>query len=333
MLTRFAKLVIAASFFFLIGSTSSRASAAKSTFIVLAGTDTPYGVSVLAFAPQTIKVHRGDTITWQVLGFHDIRFSAKPADLITITDIDGKKLPEINPAIALPSLPSGGVYKVEMGSGLPGGPDSATYSVVMDVEPGTYSYLCDVHPGMVGTIVVVDDKTDITSPAEVVKAGKAELEANLATADKTFINLIKTSAQQTQGDTVNISNGGWSDNTTILKNFPDVAVIQAGQSVTWTVPKGFEAHTVNMPLPKDAWPEAVGVVFDSNKTPHLTLTDIVNPNVKDGDTLPADGVVKSGLMIPGQSLTMKFAKPGIYTYYCALHPGQVGTIVVSQPQS
>src|SRR6185295_9637437 len=77
------------------GSQIKRASA-KATFTVLAGTDTPYGITVLAFAPQTIKVHRGDTITWQFLSYHNVRFAAKPADLVVIGDIDGKQMPEIN---------------------------------------------------------------------------------------------------------------------------------------------------------------------------------------------------------------------------------------------
>src|SRR4051812_13857618 len=84
--------------------------ATHTTYTVIAGIDTAYGVSAMAFGPQTLKVHRGDTVTWQFLGFHNIHFDQKSADLIVMSTIDGKTLPELNTAIAFPSMKSGDAY-------------------------------------------------------------------------------------------------------------------------------------------------------------------------------------------------------------------------------
>jgi plastocyanin len=84
--------------------------AAAATYNVIVGTDTSYGLESLAFFPQTLKVHKGDTVTWQFRGFHNARFDQKPLDLVVVNDIDGKQLPEFNPAILFPNAKSGDAY-------------------------------------------------------------------------------------------------------------------------------------------------------------------------------------------------------------------------------
>lgn len=328
----------------LVGLASSHGAvhaATRATYTVIAGTDMPYGLSAMAFGPQTVKVHRGDTVTWQFRGFHNVHLAQKPADLVVVSQIDGKQVPEFNPAIAFPSMKPGDVYKADASSGvpLPGpgqSPEAAlgafTVSVVMDVEPGTYSYVCDLHPGMVGSIVVVDDKTEIPSPTEVAKAGQAELDAIIATGEKAYMDLLRKYPPQAQGDTLQISAGGQEGVAAIIRFFPESATIQVGQSVTWTVPKGFEPHTINLPLPKEGRPSEFAFMMDSKKQPHVLPTDVLTANAKSGVEVSLDSNVQSGFLLPGQSFTLKFTKPGTYTYFCALHPNMFGTIIVLPAQ-
>ncbi len=320
----------------LVGLASSRTTVRASTpaaYTVLAGLDTPYGVSAIAFGPQTLKVHRGDTVTWRFLGFHNVRFDQKPAEMIVMSQIDGKTMPEFNPVIAFPSAKSGDVYKTGAGSGIPlpapgQAPGEVTFSVVMDVEPGTYVYVCDVHPGMIGYIVVVDDKTEIPSPAEVEKLGKADLDAAIAAGEHAYLDLLRRFPPVPQGDALQISAGGQEGLAAIIRFFPEDATIQAGQSVTWTVPRGFEIHTVNIPLPKEGRPPELQFIMDSKQVPHVIPTDVLAPNAQSGAEVPADGNVKSGILASGQTFTLKFPKAGVYSYFCAIHPNQFGTIVV-----
>jgi plastocyanin len=196
------------------------------------------------------------------------------------------------------------------------------------VEPGTYVYVCDVHPGMIGYIVVVDDKTEIPSPAEVEKLGKADLDAAIAAGEHAYLDLLRRFPPVPQGDALQISAGGQEGLAAIIRFFPEDATIQAGQSVTWTVPRGFEIHTVNIPLPKEGRPPELQFIMDSKQVPHVIPTDVLAPNAQSGAEVPADGNVKSGILASGQTFTLKFPKAGVYSYFCAIHPNQFGTIVV-----
>src|SRR5205085_12412825 len=93
--------------------------AAKATYTVYAGMDEPYGVAADAFGPQTIKVHRGDTITWQFLSFHNVHFDSKSADLIVTSQIDGKTVTELNPVSLFGNMKNGDVYKAGGSTGVP----------------------------------------------------------------------------------------------------------------------------------------------------------------------------------------------------------------------
>ena len=94
--------------------------ASPATYVVTAGggqINQPF--ELMAFTPQTLKVHRGDTVTWQVEGFHNVRFDVKPLPLILTSTIDGKTVQEANPAFIFPNVKSGDPFKPGANSGLP----------------------------------------------------------------------------------------------------------------------------------------------------------------------------------------------------------------------
>src|SRR5262245_17346449 len=95
----------------LTGNFAIAGAAGKATYNVIAGPELTNGVSVLAFSPQTLKVHRGDTVTWQQRGFHNVRFDQKPMDLVAVNSIDGKPTPELNPVIMFPNVKNGDAAK------------------------------------------------------------------------------------------------------------------------------------------------------------------------------------------------------------------------------
>lgn len=112
-------------------------------FIVSAGGRDAQQSSV-RFYPDALQVRRGDTITWQFHGAHNVHF--RPAGVITTG---------LEQTIADGALYQGG----DVNSGVhvaSTNPDLQTrFSLQMDLAPGVYSYLCDLHPGMRGTIQVV----------------------------------------------------------------------------------------------------------------------------------------------------------------------------------
>ncbi|MBI5667220.1 MAG: hypothetical protein HZC41_04360 [Chloroflexi bacterium] len=298
------------------------------TFFVQAGGLGPGNVEVLAFAPQSLQVHRGDTVTWAINSFHNVHFSEGPNELVLMQDVNGQQMPVINPAVGLPTIENGATYSGgDANSGLPAGPDAPkTFSLVMDLEPGTYSYICDVHPGMAGVINVVADDQAIPTPAEVAVQGATELLGAIGAGTGAMLQLETTEAQATDtGVTVQAGNGG-TGRTTVNQFFPFSATIQAGQSVTWTIPEdSVEPHTVSWPAVRG---QDVAPIAVEGGAPILALGPTLLPMTQSGAEVAAGESFSSGLFNPGQSFSLTFTEPGVYPYVCNIHPGMNGVIVV-----
>ena len=227
----------------------AQAQDAPQNFFVQAGGMGPGNVEVLAFAPQSLQVHRGDTVTWSINSLHNIRFADGPTDFVIVADANGQPTPQVNPAVAFPTIDNGGTFTGgEANSGLPVDPAAPTlFSLVMDVEAGTYSYVCDVHPGMVGLITVVADDQAIPSPTEATMQGATELRGAIDAGIGAIFQLEAAPAAAEGGAAVQAGNGG-TGRTTVNLFFPFSTTIKAGESVTWTIPAdSVEPHTVSWP--------------------------------------------------------------------------------------
>jgi len=314
-----------------LSSSGTAYAAGKAAFTVMAGQHFDEG-DILAFAPQTIRVHRGDSITWKFAPVHDVHLADKPIDpsqLAVIANIDGQQLPTLNPAIAFPNSQSGDAAKPGMSSGVLGAPGGPTeYTSVIDLAPGTYTYWCDIHTGMGGQIVVVDDSVTIPSPSDDVAEGQKQFADVISQSSAGYITASENAQSQPIGDTLQISAGFSVGPGTVNRFFPAVGIIQEGQTVNWTVPAGLESHTVNFSLPADgSLPDSLIPVTDSKGNPYAVFGPTLNPSAKSGDTFTGKDI-GSGLIPPTQSFSLKFPKAGVYKYFCAIHPGHVGTIVV-----
>ncbi|MCC6613754.1 MAG: hypothetical protein IT320_09770 [Anaerolineae bacterium] len=301
--------------------------AAPQTFIVQAGAGGPGNTDLLMFAPNNLQVHRGDTVTWALAGFHNVHFASAPSELVVMEDVNGAQVPSFNPAIAFPTIESGASYSGgDVNSGIPN--EVPLFSLVIDLEPGTYSYLCDIHPGMAGTLTVVDSATAIPSPTEVTLQAGGEIGATVGAAMEAFSELTASMPMSTDGDTLNVQMGT-PGAANVNAFFPNVAVIKAGQSVSWAHPEGtFEVHTV-------AWPSLMGQdivpVERQGLPPALTVGPALAPSTPSGSSVGADGTFNSGGIFAGQTYTLTFTEPGVYPYVCSLHLGMQGVVVV-EPQ-
>lgn len=120
---------------------------------------------VMAFFPQHLTIHAGDTVTW-VGGFHTVTFGPEALrnqleqQLLTPQKVNGKMQMVLNPKVVLPS--GGSTYDGTgfVNSGLlflrapQGSNQPPTYRLTF-TRPGTYSYDCLMHPHMEGTITVL----------------------------------------------------------------------------------------------------------------------------------------------------------------------------------
>ncbi len=54
----------------------------------------------------------------------------------------------------------------------------------------------------------------------------------------------------------------------------------------------------------------------------------VNQDAPQHDVVAKNGEFKSELFDKGQSFSFTFTKAGTYPYYCSIHPGMTGTVIV-----
>ncbi len=315
----------------LFGSRANRALAAEpQTYYVRAGGAATGNIDVLAFGPSELKVHRGDTVTWLIDSVHNIHFEEGMENLIIVDDAG---VPLLNSAVAYPTVKSGDNFVPGANSGVALQPDlTAVFSLVMDVEPGRYSYFCDLHPGMVGVIEVVEDSVAIPSPGEVAVAGRNELGAFLNTAAPIAVQMSSTAPGVSVDGVAAVNAGNGATGRATVEQFaPNAVIIQPGDTVTWTNPEdSVEVHFINS-LPYDfatmleVIPEAP---TDANAQPLLKLGPAFLGTSGDGDTVKSGDTFNSGFLAPGQSFSLIFSDPGVYAYFCHIHPGMNGVVIV-----
>ncbi len=299
------------------------------TYYIRAGGQAAGNIDILAFGPSELKVHQGDTVTWLMDGFHNVHFEDQMANLIIVDD---KGNPIINPDIANPTGKSGDNFVNGANSGMPTLTNaSLTFSQVMDVAPGRYTYFCDIHPGMVGVIEVVADDVSIPSPDEAALAGRQELGAYIDKATPASLNLsIAPMATATDGKVAVAAGNGDTGRATVNLFAPSTVTIKAGESVVWTVPAdSVEVHFINsLPFDPNAFQDFIPVLVSGSTMPTLNVGPGFLGTSQDGDKVGKNGSFNSGFLAPGQSFTLTFTDPGVYPYFCHIHPGMNGVVVV-----
>jgi plastocyanin len=323
------------------GARSARAAMAQ-TYVVQVGAGGEANASLMQFAPGSLKVHRGDTVTWVINGFHNVRVGAtKPADLIIAPEVNGKPLPQANPLVFFPSGPkNGSAYQGgEAGSGVPlpmpgAPPPLPAFSLVIDMNPrSSIAYLCDIHPGMAGSLTIVGDGETIPSPIEVAVQAAAEFAASSSVASQEADKMETESAKliSSAGGKATVQMGHDVGRAAILQFFPYLTVIKAGESVTWKFGESaVEPHTVTMPPLRG---QDIVPMPQEGKPPILAAGPGLASMTQTGTTIKSGDKFSSGLLIPipGQvpTFSLTFTEAGVYPYACNIHRGMNGVVVVT----
>ncbi len=98
-----------------------------------------------------------------------------------------------------------------------------------------------------------------------------------------------------------------------LNFYPATLTIDAGDTVVWTFPSKGEPHTVTLLGPRTSPPPP---------------TDPSAPVPAGGSTYDGSTYTSSGFLLGNKSYSLTFTKPGVYKFYCLLHRGMMGQIVV-----
>ena len=304
---------------------------AAASLSLSAGAESSGGeVQVNAFAPRTLTVTAGESVTWRIdsTEFHTIHFlGGSPPPPFIAASPDGVFL---NPAATAPS--GGTSYD---GSGLAGSgllTKGQTYSLSFPT-PGSYDYVCLVHPEMKGTVVVKAAGETTDSQAVVDARRTAEVNAHLAGRG---IPLLMTNLGELPAEGVSAGiAAGTGDHVVMVPRFlPQRVTVKAGDAVTWVWKDPETPHTVTF-LGGEQPPDVVIPRPQADGPPKLELNPaVLTPS---GDpTSYSGGHLNSGFLDPAQSpagsgaptFSVRFDQPGTYEYVCLLHEGMGGTIVV-----
>jgi plastocyanin len=284
------------------------------TFTVLVGAeDVSQGATVVAFFPDTVRIHVGDTVHWQrnANEIHTVTFLAgTPLPLFTIPAPPGLPSPRMrNPVTAFPTVPANGQYDgtTFANSGI-FGPDPGIFQGVQSFDltftkPGTYNYICAVHGvAMSGKVIVVARDVDIPSPSKVnAEATRLIADALAQVPAAIALGNAEVPAPTPNPDgttTFHVLVGFDMGQLGLVHFFPTQLTVHPGDTVEWALSKEDHGpHTITF-LNGNPSPDDLLVVPQPNGPPLLLVNPAVLFPQNPGQPLTSDGIHSSGLLSP-----------------------------------
>jgi plastocyanin len=230
--------------------------------------------------------------------------------------VNGKQQLVANPAVFFPSSPGplverdAGSAKTLLNCGVigPVGAPSAQSCTITFPNVGSFAYDCLLHSGIPGS-------PDMDGVIKVI--------ARPQPSGRTW------TVQAGTGNAIDANDGF----------FPPHLTIHVGDRVSWKA-GGVHVHTVSFGIDPRKSPLLVPV-GKGPQGPILAFNPLAAFPIVPKDGVYSGGVASSGLEgltgnylnLPGQRFlrapfTLTFAKAGVYTYACLVHPGMLGTITV-----
>jgi plastocyanin len=296
------------------------------------------GKQALAFLPNEIWIHVGESITWTF-----------PTDEIhTVTFLKQNAAPQ-QVRLPRPGLPGGGCPGTTPdGSSFDGSTcvtsselvSGQTYTVNFPTA-GNFKFVCLVHADMTGAVHVLDlseplphDQTFYDREARHERAqllsDAARLEGRgTAIAERTSEEEVTAGISEVVAPT-----GGGKSGGLVVRFLPGTMVVHVGDTVEWTNLGPVTPHTVTFGIepPEDQlMPPSSNVTVDLDGARHAVIGS-PDDNVHSGFLVAATqeriGLAQSPLGVTRFRVT--FTSPGTFNYICALHDdlGMVGKVIV-----
>jgi plastocyanin len=213
-----------------------------------------------AFFPSALTVHAGDSVRFEIMGFHDVAYLppgmarpplAIPAPGAATGDLrDAAGAPfwfdpapglELNPLVALRA--GGGTLAPARyaTSGLPSRSQLTSTYLLRFTRPGTYRMYCLVHGAMSMLVRVVPQDRSIPSPAQAQATAHAQLQAALRLAQR---------LDRFTPPRLTVLAGHDAGPVAWMRFFPEHLRIRVGQTVTFRI----DSTTSRTPSPSGPTP-------------------------------------------------------------------------------
>ena len=260
----------------------------------------------LAFLPNEIWIHAGDSITWTVT-------AAEPHTVTFLTD--GQIRPPFNvgcPGFSAGSATFDGTSCITTGILSKG----EKFTVVFPVT-GNFKLVCLIHEDMTGIVHVLAPSQLLPHDQEFYdRLAQTESRVLLADRDTPKPKHQHSRNSVTVGGGEVIATGAGSDTLSVMRFGDPVITVHAGDAVEWTNEDSITAHTVTFGTePQNPVPPSPNVTVDPDGARHGVLnspSDSVHSCFL--QAAPQDRV---GLAQAPSGVTrfrVTFSKPGIYPY-------------------
>ena len=282
------------------------------------------GRQALAFLPNEIWIHVGDSIAWT--------FNAD--DIHTVTFLtDGQVRPPF--PVGCPGFsPSGASFD---GSTCVTSPPFITGQTFIVNFPtaGNYKLVCLVHEDMTATIHVLDTSVKLPHEQSFYDREAAREAQDLLSAP----DLLSRHTHDKSANAVAVgigqilANGGGHETVSLMRFVEPEQVIHAGATVEWTNFDPITPHTITFGKEPagDPAPPSGNVTIDVDGALHGTISS-TSDNVHSGFIIsaPQERIGLPQAPLGTTKFRITFTAPGVYPYICALHDdlGMKGRIIV-----
>jgi len=289
----------------------------------------------LAFLPNEIWIHAGDTITWTfpATEIHTVTFltlgQVRPSRLVGCPGLPGGASPDFSVFNGSSCVNSGLLSNSSTSQSPP------TYTVGFPVT-GNFKLVCLAHPNMTATIHVLALSTPLPHDQDFYEdQGKRQRDELLSNMDVSA-HRHHGSNEITSGVGHIVGNGGGTQTATVMRFMDATKVIHVGETVEWTTAEAVTSHTITFgpePDPSIQTAPSANVTTDADGARHAFMSspsDVVHSGFI--TELPQDriGLAQAPLTASATRFRVTFTGPGVYQYKCVLHDelGMVGEIIV-----
>jgi plastocyanin len=305
---------------------------------VVGGQNTDKAHQALAFLPNELWIHSGDSITW----------TQKADDIHTVTFLTAKQIfPSFQagcPGFTFPTATFDGSTCVSTPPLAPG----QTVTVHFP-KAGNYKVVCLVHNTMNGTIHVLHPSEVLPHDQDFYDVKAAEERHALLTDTDSHMKMEADPDHDGDDDTVRVIHGnkhvtagvgeisatpGGLQTASLVRFLKGTIHIEAGDTVEWSSHDPEEPHTITFGTePGNPFPPSSNVTVDSDGARHAILTspsDSVHSGFIEATLVDDPGLLPQN-PLDFTRFRITFKQPGTYNYRCVLHDnlGMVGTVVVT----
>jgi plastocyanin len=278
---------------------------------------------VVAFLPNEIWIHAGDTVNWTV--------GADEIHTLTFLTVGQVHLPFF---VGCPGFSFGAAsFDGSTCVSTPPMVSGQTFSVMFP-SPGNFKLVCLVHPDMTGVVHVLDPSASLPHEQSFYdKEAAAQARDLLAELNQGSVHHHFEAANGViMGAGKTLANGGGHNTISLMRFVQPELVIHAGATVEWTNDDPSMPHTITFGTePGDTFPPSPNVSTDADGALHATVSSTAD-SVHSGFIVsaPQDQTSLPQTQLGFTRFRVTFTKPGVYPYICALHDdlGMKGTIIV-----